>query len=61
MLEQSRALHTGGKYVVRELANEFRHGSFHIRILFLLVAHPELNPIEMVWGTVKRAVSNQNG
>ena len=24
------------------------------------MAHPELNPIEMIWGTVKRAVSSAN-
>ena len=29
-------------------------------VLFLPVAYPELNPIEMVWGCIKRTVSSKN-
>ena len=28
--------------------------------MFLPVSHPELNPIEMVWALVKRAVASKN-
>ena len=31
---------------------------FVSKILFLPVAHPELNPIEMVWGNSKHVVKN---
>ena len=48
------------KYLVQELADKFSSRQFHIKIIFLPVAHPELNPIEMIWGTVKRAVSSAN-
>ena len=48
------------KYVVEEVADRFTEGSFDIKILFLPVAHPELNPMEMVWGTVKRCVASNN-
>ena len=31
-----------------------------MKILFLPVALPELNPIESVWGAVKRAIETNN-
>ena len=34
--------------------------SFQIKILFLPVAHPDLNPVEMVWGYIERTVAAQN-
>ena len=34
--------------------------TFKLKVLFLLVAHPELNPIEMVWGVIKRKVAERN-
>jgi hypothetical protein len=48
------------KYLVQELADKFESGDFNIKILMLPVAHPELNPIEHVWGIVKRTVASQN-
>jgi len=39
------------RYLVQDLAEEF-----DVSIIFSPVAHPELNPIEMVWGTVKDAL-----
>ena len=33
---------------------------FLYQILFLPVAHPELNPIEMIWGCMKREVAKSN-
>ena len=51
---------TTKKYVVQDLADNFGSRGFHIKIIFLPVAPLELNPIEMVWGTVKRAISGAN-
>ena len=48
------------KYVVQDLADSFSDGDFCIKILFLLVAHPELNPIKMVRRCVKREVAKSN-
>lgn len=48
------------KYLAQELADTFTEGDFHIKIIFLPVAHPELNPIEHVWDSVKRTVASQN-
>jgi hypothetical protein len=48
------------KYQVQELAYKFESGDFNIKILMLPVAHPELNPIEHIWGVVKRLVASQN-
>ena len=36
------------KFVISEVAK--KHG---VKILFLPVAHPELNPIELVWARLK--------
>jgi len=41
--------------LVQDLAEEF-----DVSIIFSPVAHPELNPIEMVWGTVKVALRYAN-
>jgi len=43
------------RYEVQDLARRF-----NVNILISPVAHPELNPIEMVWGTVKMALKRAN-
>ena len=48
------------KYKIQKLADQFETATFSIKILFLPVAHPELNPIEMVWAFIKRAVASKN-
>ena len=40
--------------------DKFETATLSIKILFLPVAHPELNPIEMFWACVKRAVASRN-
>ena len=35
-------------------------GMFHINILFLTLAHPELNAIEMFWSKMKRGIAKAN-
>ena len=60
MLDEAKRLHPGFKYVVQELADKFSHTNFDIKFLFLPVAHPELNPMELVWGVLKRSVATAN-
>ena len=60
LLEQAKKIYPAPKYKIQKIADKFQEGDFSIKILFLPVAHPELNPIEMVWGCVKRAVAAQN-
>jgi hypothetical protein len=48
------------KYLAQELVEKFESGDFNIKILMLPVAHLELNPIEHVWGIVKRTVGSQS-
>lgn len=59
LFEEAVKLHPGIYYEVQKLADTFQTPTFNIKILFLPVAHPELNPIEKVWGTVKRAVATK--
>ena len=60
LLEQARAMYPAPKYKIQKIADKFETEDFSIKILFLPVAHPELNPIEMVWGKVKRNVASRN-
>ena len=55
LLQQARNIYPNPKYKIQKIAD-----SFNIKILFLPVAHPELNPIEMVWSFVKRNVASKN-
>jgi len=43
------------RYQVQDLARRF-----NVKIPISPVAHPELNPIEMVWGTVNMALKRAN-
>ena len=49
-------LYPSPKYEIQKLADEFSTSDFEIEILFLPIAHPGLNPIEMVWSFMKRFV-----
>jgi len=55
LFEQAAKNRPAPRYLVQDLAKYF-----WISILILPVAHPELNPIEMVWGTVKMALKWAN-
>lgn len=47
LLEYCRSIYPTPKYAIQKLADQFEEGEFCIKILFLPVAHPELNPIEI--------------
>ena len=49
------------QYLVHEWAREFNAASgTNITVLLLPVAHPALNPIEVMWGQIKRYVRDNN-
>ena len=60
LIQEARKCYRGPTYKVQELANSFQQGDFEIEVLFLPIEHPELNPIEMMWGFVKSSVSTHN-
>lgn len=60
LLEYAKKIYPNPKYKIQKIADEFTSGEFHIKVLFLPVAHPELNPIELVWSSIKRHVSSNN-
>jgi len=55
LLEQAAKNRPAPRYLVQDLAKDFG-----ISILHSPVVHPELNPIEMVWGIVKMALKRTN-
>lgn len=55
ILVQAKNTAPGPKYQVQGLADQFNDGKCEIKSIFPPVAHPEVNPIEMIWGTVKRS------
>lgn len=60
LLECARSYFRTPKYAIQKIADKFEDEHGHIKIIFLPVAHPELNPIEMVWSFVKRSVASRN-
>ena len=45
LLSRAREVHQSPTYKIRKITKMYRIGMFHTRILFLPVAHPELNPV----------------
>ena len=60
MLEHAQKIAPDPKYEIQDIADQFEDGEFCIKILFLPVAHPELNPIELAWAYLKNNISSQN-
>ena len=60
LLDYARQIYPYPKYKIQKVADKFSTEDFSIEILLLPVAHPELNPIKMVWAFVKRAVASRN-
>ena len=60
LLDYARKIYPSPKYKIQKIADKYEEGDFKIVVLFLPVAHPELNPIEMVWGQIKRKVASKN-
>ena len=59
-LERAREIYHLPQYKVQKIADKYEEGDFNIVILFLPVAHSELNPIEMVWSNIKKKVAAKN-
>ena len=49
LLDYVRRVYHFPNYEIQKIADNFEKEGFAIKILFLPIAHPELNPIEMVW------------
>ena len=60
LLDYARHIYPAPKYKIQKIADKLAAEDFFIEVLSLPVAHPKLNPIEMVWGFVKRAVASRN-
>lgn len=60
MFEHAQTIAPAPKYRAQDLADQFEDGEFSIKILMLPVAHPELNPIELVWAYMKNYVAFHN-
>ena len=59
-LERAKEIYPNSVYKLQKIADKFTRGSFHIKMIFLPVAHPELNPIEMIWSNLKRHIATTN-
>ena len=60
LLHHARKIYPTPKYKIQKIADKFETETFSIKILLLPVAHPELNPIEMVWTFVKQSAASCN-
>ena len=60
LLDYPRKVYPCPNCKIQKVADKFEKEGFAIKILFLPVAHPELNPIEMIWAYIKRSVASQN-
>ena len=60
LFEYARSIYHSPKHKIHKLADKFETATFSFKILFLSVAHSELNQIEMVWTLIKRAVASKN-
>lgn len=60
LLEYAKSEYPQHIYTIQKIANKVSRNGFELKVLFLPVAHPELNPIEMVRGIIKRKVSERN-
>ena len=58
--ENALSIYKTPKYTIQKIADKFQNDDGHIKVLFLPVAHPELNPIEMVWSCIKRNAASRN-
>ncbi len=57
---QAKKIYPNPTYKIQKIADKFTSGGFNIKVLFLPVAHRELNPIEMFWSKLKRNIAATN-
>ena len=60
LLKRAREINPMPAYKIQRIATKFNERDFQIKILFLPVARPELNPIDMLWPKIKREVATKN-
>ena len=60
LLDYARSIVPSPKYKIQKKEDKFENEGFSIKILFLLVAYPELNPIEILQAYIKRSAASKN-
>ena len=60
LLEEAKRIYTSPIYKIQKMASKFEISTFKLKVLFLPVGHPEIYPIEMVWGVIKRNMAEAN-
>ena len=60
LLEEAKRIYTSPIYKIQKMASKFETSTFKLKVLFLPVAHRELNLIEMVWWVIERKVVEGN-
>ena len=60
LLKHKRSLKPALVYEIQRIPDTLACGDFSIKIPFLPVAYPELNPIKMVCGKLKRNSASEN-
>lgn len=60
LLEHAREIYPRPKYAIQKITDSICTDKFDFKILFLTVAHPEINAIELVWSIVKRSSAKKS-
>ena len=60
LLEQAKKIYPAPQNKIKKIAENIHENDLTLKMMFLAVAHPELNPIEMVLECIKRAVAAKN-
>lgn len=59
LLEYAKSVYPSPKFKIQRIADKFKNDGFEIKILFIPVAHPNLNAIEIVYSLLKRVVASR--
>lgn len=59
-MEYAKSIYPRPIYTIQKIADKFTADNFELKVFFLPVVHPELNPIEMIRGIIKRKVAERN-
>lgn len=59
-MEHAKSIYPTVMYKIQKTADKFQTEYIELKFAFLPVAHPELNPVELVSSSIKRFVSSNN-
>ena len=60
LLYSAKKIYSTRKYKIQKITDKFEREGFSIKVFFLPVANPELNPTGMVCAFIKRTVASKN-